>query len=55
VKGVLQDSNLDTSALKDDLDFNPTPLEEALSYCLEEIGDNWDYYLKEREEVKISV
>jgi hypothetical protein len=55
VKGVLQDSNLDTTALKKDLDFTPTSLEEALNYCLEEIGNDWDYYLKEREEKTINV
>jgi len=53
VKGVLQDSNLDTSLLKQDLGFDPTPLEEALKYCLDEIGTNWDYYLKERGEKRI--
>lgn len=55
VKGVLQDSNLDTSLLKQDLEFSPTPLEEALKYCLEEIGDNWDEYLKERPEQTVNL
>lgn len=50
VKGVMQDSNLDTSALKADLDFKPTPLEEALKYSLDIIGNNWDDYLKPRDE-----
>ena len=50
VKGVMQNSNLDTRMLKDDLDFRPTPLREALEYSLSEIGDNWDYYLKPRKE-----
>jgi hypothetical protein len=50
VKGVLQDSNLDTSLLKHDLDFKPTPLEESLKFSLDEIRKNWDYYLKAREE-----
>jgi len=50
VKGVLQDSNLDTYELKKDLDFEPTPLEEALAYSLKSIGNNWDYYLKPRNE-----
>ncbi len=50
VKGVLQDSNLDTSELKRDFDFEPTPLEEALAYSLKRIEDNWDYYLKPRNE-----
>lgn len=55
VKGVLQDSNLDTSQLKKDLDFSPTPLEEAVRYSMDEIGNNWDYYLKPREEKVISL
>jgi nucleoside-diphosphate-sugar epimerase len=55
VKGVLQDSNLDTSMLKEDLDFQPTPLEEALKFCLDEIGEDWDDYLREREERAINV
>jgi len=50
VKGVLQDSQLNTVALKNDLDFSPTPLDQALEYCLNKIGNNWDYYLKERPE-----
>ncbi|RLD54159.1 MAG: hypothetical protein DRI97_12035 [Bacteroidetes bacterium] len=50
VKGVMQDSNLDTSALKADLDFKPTPLKEALEYSLDIIGNNWDDYLKPRDE-----
>ncbi len=55
VKGVLQDSNLDTSALKADLDFEPTSLNESMTYCLTEIGDNWNYYLKPRDEKTISL
>jgi nucleoside-diphosphate-sugar epimerase len=50
VKGVLQDSNLDTSLIKADLDFRPTPLEEALRETLDTIGTNWNFYLKPREE-----
>ena len=50
VKGVLQDSKLDTSSLKKDLDFTPTPLEEALEYSLNKIGNGWDFYLKPRDE-----
>jgi len=53
VKGVLQDSYLDTTALKADLEFKPTPLKEALKYSLDKIGNNWDYYLKHREEKTI--
>jgi len=55
VKGVLQDSKLDTSLIRKDLDFVPTPLAEALEYSLSIIGKNWDYYLKPREEKTISV
>jgi NADH dehydrogenase len=50
VKGVLQDSKLDTRDIKADLKFNPTPLEIALEYSLREIGNNWNYYLKTRTE-----
>ncbi|MCD4664703.1 MAG: NAD-dependent epimerase/dehydratase family protein [Bacteroidales bacterium] len=50
VKGVLQDSNLNTSEIKKYLNFEPTPLAEALEYSLEKIGNNWDYYLKPRNE-----
>jgi len=50
VKGVMQDSNLDTTLIKANLDFKPTSLEEALTYTLKQIGDNWDFYLKPREE-----
>jgi len=55
VKGVLQDSRLDTSDLKSDLDFKPTPLEEALTYSLNIIGENWNYYLTPREEKSIKL
>lgn len=50
VKGIMQDSKLDTLPLEKDLEFRPTPLEEALLYTLDEIGNNWDDYLKPREE-----
>jgi nucleoside-diphosphate-sugar epimerase len=50
VKGILQDSNLDTRLIKADLGFKPTPLEEALGHCLDIIGNNWDFYLQPREE-----
>jgi NADH dehydrogenase len=53
VKGVLQDSNLDTSLIKSDLGFEPTSLEDAIKYTLGEIGNNWNYYLTPREEKKI--
>ena len=55
VKGVMQDSNLDTEMIKADLAFKPTPLREALEYSLTEIGENWDYYLKARDEKKLSL
>lgn len=54
VKGVLQDSKLDTGSLKDDLDFEPTPLKKAMEYSLARIGKNWNYYLSPREEITIS-
>lgn len=50
VKGVMQDSNLDTSLIKNDLGLEFTPLEQAMTYTLEEIGDDWDSRLKPRSE-----
>lgn len=50
VKGVLQDSNLDTTLIKADLGFTPTKLEDAVKYSLDIIGKKWDFYLKPREE-----
>jgi len=50
VKGILQDSSLDTSMLKSDLGFRPTPFNEALRQSLDLIGTNWNYYLKPRSE-----
>ena len=55
VKGVLQDSELDTGLIRKDLGFEPTPLKEAMEYSLSVIGSNWDYYLKPREEKTISI
>lgn len=55
VKGVMQDSELDTGLIRKDLGFEPTPLKEALEYSLSVIGDNWDYYLKPREEKTIRI
>ena len=52
---VLQDSNLDTSLIISDLDFKPTPLESSLKYCLNQIGDNWDFYLNAREETVVKL
>ncbi|MEZ5083170.1 MAG: NAD-dependent epimerase/dehydratase family protein [Bacteroidales bacterium] len=50
VKGVLQDSRLNTIPLQEDLDFSPTPLEKAMEISLNKIGDNWDFYLQDRPE-----
>jgi nucleoside-diphosphate-sugar epimerase len=50
VKGVLQDSKLDTSNLKKDLNFEPTSLEQALEFSVNIIGKNWNFYLKPRDE-----
>jgi nucleoside-diphosphate-sugar epimerase len=50
VKGILQDSNLDTSELKADLGFKPTPFETALNESLDQIKTNWDFYLNARPE-----
>lgn len=55
VKGVMQDSSLDTSLITKDLDFEPTPLKEAMAYSLEIIGNNWDHYLKPRAEKTIQL
>jgi nucleoside-diphosphate-sugar epimerase len=55
VKGVMQDSNLDTSLIKHDLGDSFTPLEEALKYTLQKIGLDWDSYLKPRNEKIISL
>lgn len=50
VKGVLQDSNLNTDQISMDLDFKPTPFTESLKFCIDKIGTDWDYYLNTREE-----
>ncbi|MFW5706227.1 MAG: NAD-dependent epimerase/dehydratase family protein [Bacteroidota bacterium] len=50
VKGILQDSHLNTRQLIVDLDFKPTPLEEALTFTLKEIGNNWDHFINARPE-----
>ena len=55
VKGVLQDSALDTRLIRQDLDFEPTPLKDALKHCLEIIGTDWDRYLSPREEITIKI
>lgn len=53
VKGILQDSNLDTSLLEKDLGFKPTTLEESLNFTLKEIGNNWQQHLTARDEIVI--
>jgi len=55
VKGVLQDSKLDTSLIREELNFEPTTLSDAIEYSLSIIGTNWDYYLKPREEKTINI
>jgi len=54
VKGVLQDSKLNTSDLLEDMDFQPLALQEAMKYTLEEIGDNWDAFIIPREELVLN-
>jgi NADH dehydrogenase len=55
VKGILQDSSLDTRPLKEDLGYTPTDIREALAYSLEKIGDNWGRYLSARKEETIKM
>ncbi|MDZ7774833.1 MAG: hypothetical protein U5L09_04070 [Bacteroidales bacterium] len=55
VKGILQDSRLDTKALQQDLDFNPTPLNEALQYSLDKIGTDWDKFIAPHPEKTIRI
>ncbi|MCK9400801.1 MAG: NAD-dependent epimerase/dehydratase family protein [Bacteroidales bacterium] len=55
VKGVMQDSNLDTALIISDMDFKPMPLESSMEYCLTRIGDNWDFYLNAREEKTVKL
>ncbi len=55
VKGILQDSKLNTEALKRDLDFNPIPLKEALQYSLDEIGTDWDKFIAPHPEKTIKI
>ena len=54
VKGILQDSYLDTSLIKNDLNFQPTPTNIALETCLKAIGSKYNYYLGSREETIIT-
>ncbi len=55
VKGILQDSHLNTDQLKQDLDFEPTPIYEALSATLKEIGNNWDGFIAARPENTVNL
>jgi len=54
VKGILQDSNLDTSLLEKDLGFKPTSLDESLNFTLKGIGKDWQKHLTARDEIVIS-
>lgn len=55
VKGIMQDSRLDTLPLEQDLGFSPTPLEEALRQTLDEIGSDWNKYLQPRKERVVKI
>ncbi|MEA3444410.1 MAG: NAD-dependent epimerase/dehydratase family protein, partial [Bacteroidota bacterium] len=55
VKGVLQDSKLNTTMLIKDMDYKPTPLEIAMAETLEKINHNWDKYLDIHEEKVIQI
>lgn len=55
VKGILQDSNLDTTQISEDLSFKPTPFDQALAESLEAIQTRWDYYLTARNEMVIEM
>jgi nucleoside-diphosphate-sugar epimerase len=55
VKGLLQNSNLNTSQITTDLNFKPTPFEQALGESLDVIKNNWDYYLSPRPEKFIEI
>jgi NADH dehydrogenase len=53
VIGVLQDSKLDTTLVKKELGFVPTPLQDALVHCLASINKKYGFYLKARREETI--
>jgi NADH dehydrogenase len=53
VKGILQNSKLDTSMLVEDLNYQPTPLVKALDESLDVIQTNWNFYLAPRKETHI--
>ena len=55
VKGVMQDSNLDTALIRQDLGEDFTSLDDAIKYTLDEIGKDWDSRLKPRDEKVISL
>ena len=50
VKGLMQDSKLDTRPLRKDLGFTATPLGDALAEVLREARNDHEYYLKPRKE-----
>jgi len=50
VKGILQDSRLDTKDLEKDLNYKPTPTPQALDESLDIIKTNWNFYLSPRVE-----
>jgi len=45
VKGVLQDSNLNTDSIKSDLGFQPTSFNVSMKHCLNVIGNDWNKHL----------
>ena len=55
VKGVLQDTKLDSTFIKKDLAFTPTTLEKALTASMKVIGDDWNEFLKPKAERKVDL
>ena len=55
VKGVLQDSNLNTDSIKYDLGFQPTSFNVSMEHCLNVIGNNWNKHLHPQDEKIINV
>ncbi len=53
IKEYIQYYTLDTSKVKKDLNFNPTPLKEILKEILNKSRD-YDYYIKPRKEITIN-
>ena len=50
VMGVTQDSIMNITKIKKDLGFCPTLIEKSLQYTLNEIGNDWNQYLRSRSE-----